>query len=339
MRSLGLALLVVLALAAPAAADPVVVTHDDQVQPRAGRDYSRLMSVHLGDATEATYVTAGGKIVLSHYSESGPMTLRLLDPETGRSTTLPAPGKFPRIVEMTADTIWYSDTARVSGQTTVYRYDRQHRRMRHFLLPDVAKRESYDNRVIGIEGRTIWYTSGQKQEHNDENVWSVRFGKAGTVTSEGRRLGMPVVADGVLAWSEYGLGDDPSYLAMRDLATGEVTRAEIPDACSPEPSRIQSNGSQFVQDVVCDDPEGETIVVDRSGEVTTILRVESDEGSIGTSDRGIFFFWDFYDLASGKLWDISDKRYAEGSPVSGPGTHPVQVWPQRDGQALVVRLK
>jgi streptogramin lyase len=149
MRSLGLGLLVVLVLglAAPAAADPVVVTRDDAVQPRAGRDYTRLMSIHLGDDTLATNVTASGKVVLTHYSYTKPTRIRLLDPATGRRTPLPAPAKNPEVVRITAGTIWYSDTARVSGQTTVYRYDREKRRMRSFLLPDVAQRESYVNRT------------------------------------------------------------------------------------------------------------------------------------------------------------------------------------------------
>jgi len=266
-------------------------------------------------------------------------TYRLVDPETGRRTTLPSPDGTPDLFRISADEVWYADTARVSGQTTVYRYDRENRRMRSFLLPDVAERESYANRVIGIEGRTVWFTSGKKQEHNDEDVWSVQFGKTRTVASEGRHQGNPVVVDGVLAWSESPTVDGPDYLALRDLATGEVTRAQVPDGCWREPGRVQGNGTRFVLDIGCDHPEGETMVVDRSGEVTTILRVESDEGSIGTSDRGVFFLWYFYDFTSGKLFDISDLRYAEGSPVSGPGDHPVQVWPQSHGRALVVRLK
>jgi hypothetical protein len=340
MRALGLVLAPALALGlvAPAAAEPVTVTREQAVPARPGRDYTRLMTIHPGEHTYATDVTASGKVVLTRHGQDRVSDFLLLDPETKRRTPLPTPGDYPSILDLGTDEVWYVDSDR-AGRATVYRYDRHRQRMRHFLLPDASQRPRYIDRVIGLEGDAIWFTTGDRQEHNDENVWSVDFGKPGTLTQQGRQLGNPTVVDGVLAWSKSGSADGPDLLVMRDLATDEVTRARLPDGCWREPSRVQGNGDRFVLDVGCQNPEGETVVADRSGELTTILDVESDEGDLGTSDRGVFFYWYFYDFTTGRLLDISDMRLGDGEPVSGPGAHPVQVWPQRGGKALVVRLK
>lgn len=343
MRALGparpllLSLGLTIGLAGPASAEPVVVTQDDAVHARAGRDYTRLATLHLGRDTYASNVTASGKVVLTTYDDRG-SHFKVLDPETGRRTYLPAPSDYPSIVEITAPTVWYVDSDR-EGLATVYRYDRSTNRMRSFQLPDASNRPGYVYRVIGVEGRTVWFTGGSRQEHSTENVWSVRFGRPETLTPQGRRLGNPTFVDGVLAWSEYGT-QGPSHFAMRDVATGEVTRAELPADCAPRGDRPQSdNARQFVLILSCDSPEIEAAVIDRAGEIATIIQVAMDDGALGTSDRGVFFYDLFYDFATGRLLDYSDISNAEIDPAGGSGEHPVQVWPQRDGRTLVVRLK
>lgn len=339
MRALGpaLALLLTLGLAGPATAEPVVVTQDDAVHARAGRDYTRLATLHLGEDEYANAVTASGKVVLTSYDDRG-SHFRLFDPETGRRTYLPAPGRYPTMIDISAPTIWY-DVVDREGLATVYRFDRSSKRMRSFRLPDASQHHGDVYRVIGVQGRTVWYTSGPRQEHSSEDVWSVRFGRPHSLAAQGRRLGNPTFVDGVLAWSEYGIRG-PSHFAMRDVATGEVTRAELPDGCAPRGDRVQSSDARrFVLILNCDLPEIEAAIIDRSGEVTTIIQVAMDDGSLGTTDRGVFFYDLFYDVTTGRLLDYSDIGNSEIDPAGGPGDHPVQVWPQRDGRALVVRLK
>ncbi len=114
----------------------------------------------------------------------------------------------------------------------------------------------------------------------------------------------------------------------------------LPDGCVPRGDRPQSdNARQFVLVLSCDSPEIEAAVIDRAGEIVTIIQIAMDDGALGTSDRGVFFYDLFYDFATGRLLDYSDIPNAEIYPAGGPGEHPVQVWPQRDGRALVVRLK
>jgi hypothetical protein len=158
------------------------------VHARAGRDYTRLTTLRLGEDTYPVEVTHAGRIVLQRYTHRG-SAFTVLDPESGRRTGLPGPDRFSSLLRITAGEVWYS------------------------------------------------------------------------------------------------------------------------------------------------------VVVDRTGATTAILEVAMEDGALGTSDRGVFFYDKFYDFATERLLDVSDIGNAEISPLGGPGSHPVQVWPQRDGRALVVRLK
>ena len=339
MRVLGLALAITLLVgAAPAVADPPVVTADDAVQARAGRDYTRLATLRLGEDTYPVEVTPAGRIVLQRYAHGG-STFTVVDPESGHRAGLPGPDTYSDLLRVTATEAWYSDVNSRTGRTKILRYDRDTGRVRSFRLPEKFDRQvSY---VIGLDGDTVWYGSTPpREDHVDENVWSVRFGRPGTLTPRGRHRGNPVYADGILAWTRRGADfDQPGRVLLQDVASGAVTTTEMPAGCSQRSNRIQSNGSEFVAVLACDRPEQKAIVVDRSGTTTAILEVAMEDGALGTSDRGVFFYDKFYDFATGRLLDVSDIGNAEISPLGGPGEHPVQVWPQRDGRALVVRLK
>lgn len=337
MRALGLVLAPLLLLgAAPAFADPVVVTEDDAVHARAGRDYTRIATVRMADPDEdhPLEVTAGGNIVVQGFDGHDP-TFTLLDPGTGRRKALPSPGRRPSLLGITGSTVWYLDSAGAGVPARIYRYDRGADRMRSFRLP-VKERDFAE--VIGRDGTTIWFATGPRGEDSvASHVRTVRFGRPGTLTSYGRKY-QARYADGVLAWTRTR-ADGVSQVVQRDVATGEVVRTDVPEDCWAGRHRIQGNGALFVTDLTCEDPEQKAIVVDRAGEITTILAIAMEDGPLGTSDRGVFFYDTFYDFATGRLLDISDIGNARISPVSGRGEHPVQVWPQRDGRALVVRLK
>lgn len=334
MRILGLALLLVLALAAPAAADPVVVTGDDAVHPRAGRDYTRLAALHLPKHVQIDYVTTTGKLVLDRDGK-GP-ALVLLDPETKRRSAIPSPGSYPSVLDFTATTIWYVDRLRLGGDLAIYRYDRVKQRMRSFALPDAGRHQHDVDRLLGTYDGRLYFATGPRYDHNYDDLWSVRFGRPGTLRSEGKHKDDAGLVDGLLTWGRFAV-DGPSHLVVRDLATGEVARWELPDGCSAG-SPLQGNGRELVLNVRCDDPEGETLVLDRSGTVTAVLVVDTDEGALSTADRGAMFDSHFYDFTSGRLLDLAKPRSSFRSPTSGPGEHPVQVWPQH-GRDLVVRLR
>ena len=331
-------LLVTLSCSSPSSAPaggPPVITAGDALRPRAGEDYSRITTLHLRDGEAATYVTAAGDIVLGRADGRAYV---LLDPTTGRRRALPTPGRYASVVELSATAVWYADTGPTSGDTTIYRYNRATHHMRGFMLPDISGRKMYTNNLLGRFGGRLYYTSGPRQDHLYDDVWSVRFGEPRTLRREARHKVAPTLGGGALVWGTFDL-DGPNYLVMHDLATGTVTRAEVPDGCRPDEMPAQGDGQEFVLTPTCDDPEREGIVVDRSsGEVTAVLRVAMEDGALGTSDRGVFFHALFYDFSTGRLLDLSDVGNGGTSPVSGPGEHPVQVWPQQH-RDLVVRLK
>lgn len=338
MRALGLALAVVLLLGtAPASAEPVVVTAGDAVKAQAGRDYTRLAALGPDRAGQVVEVTAEGQLVMGPDDGS---RYWLLDPQTGRRSSFPEPGRPSTLVELTADRIWFARSDQ--GRFTVYRFDRDARRMERFRLPEASQRPRHIERVIGFVGDTVWFTTGDRTEHFTEDVWSVRFRDSDTLTREGRQLGLPSLNHGLLASTEYGQGEEPGALVQRDLATGETSRTPLPDGCRPvDTGRPQVGGTHVTLDVWCPDArnEGETFVVDRNGEITAILDVEPDEGNLGTVDRGVFIHRYFYDFATARLLTITGLKRLVGTRASGPGDHPVQVWPRRDGRSLVVRLK
>ncbi|GAA1155160.1 hypothetical protein [Nocardioides aquiterrae] len=338
MRALGLALALVLLLgSSPALADPVVVTPDDAVKARPGRDYTRLATIRPGEDGYPVGVTPAGRIVLQRYAHGG-NTFTVLDPESGHRKRLPGPDRGSGLLRVTASEAWYEDVNSRTGRTTILRYRRDTGRVRSFRLPEEFERQvSY---VIGLDGDTVWYGSAPpREDHADRNVWSIRFGHSGTLTPRGRHRGNPVYADGILAWTRQPDVDRPGQVLLQDVATGAVTTTEMPAGCSQRSNPIQSNGSEFVAVLACDHPEQKAIVVDRSGATTAILEIAMEDGAFGTSDRGVFFYDRFYDFATGRLLDVSDIGYGDIWPLGGPGEHPVQVWPQSGGKDLVVRLK
>lgn len=120
----------------------------------------------------------------------------------------------------------------------------------------------------------------------------------------------------------------------------------LPAGCSAgsRSMTILGNGAQVAVDSYCGD-HSPTFVVDREDGVVADLRVESDEGAMQMSDRTVSFYWYAYDLATGRLYDVSDRTSLGGTPpAAGPGDRPVMIWPRGNDRhdnptrVLVVRL-
>lgn len=342
MRALGTALALVLTAGlastsatvpagTPAAQDPPIVTAADAVSPREGEDYTVLTTLHLPKHGFVDEIGQTGELAI--YRDYQRPHIVLLDPESGRRTPLPGAGSGS-VLDLTADALWLLEYDRRGYVDGIDRYDRTSTRLRRFTLPEVG-RERDANYLHGVYRGRWYFGTGRAIEHETEDLWSLRFGKPRTVRSEGRHKSHPRVVDGRLTWTTFSV-DGPSHVVLRDLDTDEVTRWAIPDGCSAAKA-LRGNGTQLLLDASCDRPEGQTFVLDQHGDVTAILRVNVDEGSSGIVDRGVTFPTHFYDFASGELYDLDVPPLSRRTATSGPGEHPIQVWPREHGE-LVVRL-
>lgn len=343
----------------PATTAVSLVERTDAVAPQRGADYRLLATLRGRDARRAAGVTASGEVLLS-WSTKSSYTARhaLLDPVSGQRTRLPDLGGRASVLEATRRTVTFVRPEQ-RWRLDVVRLDRASGRSRHFTLPQVRGRH-YS--ILGLDGATVWFKTGPSAEHTSpDDVWSVRFRHPATLVHQGRRS-TPAFADGVLSWVVRSLSmDGPDVIAMRDAAGGgEATRIPLPENCKVDASAtsLLGNGSVLAVDAFCGDrpigPGGAgevraspTFVVDRTAGVVTELRVESDEGATGVSDRTVSFDWYSYDLATGKLYDVSDRTSLAGTPpTTGPGDHPVAIWPRGTTvghldptRVLVVRLR
>ena len=147
--------------------------------------------------------------------------------------------------------------------------------------------------------------------------------------------------------------EGPDVIVTRAAAGGPVTRVTLPEDCVARPDRLLSAGTRIVADTACPDRMGAagpaselrsqpTFVVDPSAGVVAELRVEPDEGALRASTRVVSFYWYSFDLATGTLYDVSDRTGGSGlPPTTGPGDHPIALWPRGHGdgaRGLVVRL-
>jgi hypothetical protein len=326
------------------AAPPPVVSADDAVQPQEGRDYRLVRTLRNRDAHRAAGVTGSGEVLLTWYTGfQDHVHHALLDPRTGHRTPLPDLGPVSEVVEVSRTRAVLVTPAPGPPVRVVF-WNRDSGRERGFTLPEVRGRLY---RVLDVEGDRVWFRTGPAGEHDaPDHVWSVRFGRPGTLQHLGW-FAAPAVADGVLAHAVRRSGGAPDAVTMRDLTGGPATRVPLPDGCSVEsPSTsVETNGEQASVDAYCGDHET-TFVVDRTDGLVADLRVESDEGNLQTSDRAVSFYWYAYDLLTGRLLDVSDRARLTGTPPSaGPGDRPLMIWPRgtddhdRPGRVLVVRLK
>jgi hypothetical protein len=326
------------------AAPPPVVSAADAVRPQEGRDYRLVRTLRDRDAHRAAAVTDSGEVLLTWYSGSRDHVHHaLLDPRTGKRTRLPDLGPTSEVIEVTR-TRSVLVTPAPGPPVRVVLWNRDSGRVRGFTLPEVRGRLY---RVLDVEDDRVWFRTGPAGEHDSpDNVWSMRFGRPGTLHHVGF-FTAPAVTDGVLAHAVRRSGDAPDAVTMRDVSGGPATRVPLPDDCSVEPSStsVETNGEQASVDAYCGDHET-TFVVDRTAGLVADLRVEADEGNLQTSDRAVSFYWYAYDLTTGRLLDVSDRtRLAGTPPVAGPGDHPLMLWPRgtdrhdRPTRVLVVRLK
>lgn len=342
----------------PATTAVSLVKRADAVAPQRGADYGLLTTLRGRDARRAAGVTASGEILLSWWTGFNETAHHaLLDPASGRRSPLPDLGGRTRVLAATHRTVTFARPAQRWGLDIV-RLDRASGRWRHFTLPEVRGRQ-YS--ILGLDGTTVWFKTGPSAEHTSpDDVWSVRFRHPATLVHQGRRS-TPAFADGVLSWVVRSLSmDGPDVIAMRDAAGGRATKVPLPENCKVDASAtsLLGNGSLLAVDAFCGDrPTGPggagevrtspTFVVDRTAGVVTELRVESDEGATGVSDRTVSFDWYSYDLATGKLYDVSDRTDLAGTPpTTGPGDRPVAIWPRGTTvghldptRVLVVRLR
>lgn len=326
-----------------ASPQPHVVTVDDAVRPLAGRDYRLVTTLRGADARGAGDITSSGEVVVTTgplmNGTGGEFHLTLLDPVSGHRRRLP--DGLGRVVDADRRTVTFSRYVPGSrGRLVMDRLDRSSGRVRHFEPP--LGRGRFMS-VLGLQGDVVWYSTARDAQNDPfAHVYSVRFGHPGTVQHHGRRS-WPTYADGTLTWV-VGSRHGPDTLATQDLADGRVTRVTLPEDCRVRPSSsdLLSNGRQLVVDATC----GRTFVLDRDRGVVATLRVEGDEGALEMSARTASFYWYSYDLASGTLYDVSDRTLLAGlPPTTGPGARPLALWPQgSDGphdnptRVLVVRL-
>lgn len=336
----GLATLV----ATAALAAPPVLTPDDAVRPEKGTDHDVLMTLRDTDARRAVGVTDSEEVLLTRYAGARDETHHvLLDPETGERRKVPFVAPTTSVLEATDDRVVLGGDVR-QRRITVFTWDRAAGTTERFRLPDAGR----NPRVLAVEGDRVWFRTGPRSEHTTEDpVWTVLLGDNSSLEKVGRFSG-PAVDDGTLVHraDPSVATDEPEAVAFRDLATGETTTVTLPRRCVIEapPGALETNGSRASADSYCGRHEP-TFVLDRTG-VLVELRVESDEGNLGTSDRTVSLLGHVYDLATGRLLDVTGRRATPGlAPSAGPGATPVMTWPRgRDRhdeptRVLVVRLR
>ena len=329
---------------AEAAGAPPVVRADDAVRPQAGRDYRLVRTLRDRDARRASGVMESGEVLLTWYSGfHDTVHHALLDPRSGRRTRLPDLGGATEVLSATSSTVQFVRPAPGPPRDLV-RLDRSTGHRRHFTLPEVPRARHYT--VLGIDEDTVWFKTGPGYDHDSpDDVWSVRFGRPGTLEHQGK-FSTPTLADGVLGYAVRRTDGGPDSVALREIATGDTTKIPLPAGCSVESgfTSILGNGDQVAVDSYCGD-HSPTFVVDRTDGIVADLRVESDEGAMQTGDRTVSFYWYSYDLATGRLYDVSDRTSLSGTPpTAGPDLRPLMIWPRghdRHGdptKVLVVRL-
>jgi hypothetical protein len=316
-----------------AGADPVVITRAHAVTPKAGRDYRVLTTLRGTDARQATAVTDDGQVLLTRYDHDGQTHFTLLDPRTGGRTRIPSPYHGTDVLEATAREVWY-DAGKPMERPHVYHLDRRTTKVRGFVLPDApGASENAAYRILGFVGHRVWFATGSRGD-TTRDVWSVRFGRAGTIRAEARGKDNPVLDDGVLAWTRSEVGEDaPGRIVSRDVATGTTTEAEAPDGCSISPeSWPEVNGQQVAVDGSCGDGDDhQAFVADTSGHIEAIVDLADENGTLSMSDRALFFFWYLYDTRTRQafdIWKIGRSGDANTPPASRPGAHPIMIWPR-----------
>lgn len=330
-------------VATAALAAPPVITPDDAVRPHKGVDHDVLMVLSDAAARRTVGVMDSEEVLLTRYAGPRYETHHvLLDPDTGERTKVPFVAPTTTVLEATDDRIVLGGDVR-ERRLTIFTWDRAAGTTERFRLPDAGR----NPRLLDVEGDRVWFRTGPRSEHTTEDpVWAVTLGDNASLEKVGTFSG-PAVDDGVLAYrADASVGaDQPEAVSFRDLATGEETTVTLPRRCRVEApsSAIETTGTHASVDSYCGTFEP-TFVLDRT-DVLAELRVESDEGNLGTSDRTVSFLGHVYDLATGRLLDVTGDRRTSGlAPSAGPGTTPVMTWPRgRDRhdeptRVLVVRL-
>lgn len=335
----GLATLV----ATAALAAPPIVTPGDAVRPEKGVDHDVLMVLTDAAARRTVGVMDSEEVLLTRYA--GPRDEPhhvLLDPDTGERTEVPVMSPSTSVLQATDDRVLLGGPVQ-DRRITAFTWDRAAGTTEEFRLPDAGR----NPRVLDVEGDRVWFRTGPRTEHTTEDpVWTVLLGDNASLTKVGRFSGPAVDAGTLVHRVEPSTTDEPEAVAFRDLVTGETTTPPLPRRCVIEaPSgALQTNGAQVSADTYCGRHEP-TFVLDRTG-VLVELRVESDEGNLGTSDRTVALLGHVYDLATGRLLDVTGRRATPGlAPSAGPGANPMMTWPRgRDEhdeptRVLVVRLR
>lgn len=324
-------------------AAPPVITPDDAVRPEKGTDHDVLMTLREADARRVVGVMDSEEVLLTRYVGPSYETHHvLLDPDSGERTQVPFLAPGTSVVEVTDERGVLAEFG--SGRRiALHVWDRAAGTTERFRLPDVGR----NPRLLDVDGDRVWFRTGPRDEHTTKDpVWTVLLGDNDSLEKVGRFSGV-AIEDGTLVHrADPSVGvDQPESVTFRDLATGEETTVTLPRHCVIEApaGALQTNGTQTSADTYCGRFEP-TFVLDRTG-VLAELRLESDEGNLGTSDRTVSFLGHVYDLATGRLLDVTgDRRTAGLEPSAGPGATPVMTWPRgRDRhdeptRVLVVRL-
>lgn len=317
----------------PRTTPPPVVRADDAVRPVAGRDYTLLRTLGRSEAARTRWVTDSGEILLwgtAHRPEV------LLDPRTGRQTTVPT----GQVLEATRARVLTTDVDRRTETTVVRMLDRRASARRVVRIPPVRGRHLYP---LGLAGGRIWWARSVAAESSSVEVYSSIIG-GHSVRAEGEQAGFAADDDLMVTVRPRS----PRTVWFRDLSSGRTRSVLLPAGCGPLPATTRplwTNGAQAVVEASCGGRADPRLLLDADGLIAD-LRVESDEGVVAMSDRTVSFFDYVYDLTAKRLYRVSDHDYlVDPPPTQGPGRRPIGLWPQwrRHGNAptsaLVVRLR
>lgn len=309
-----------------------VVHRGDAVKPVAGRDYTLVRTLRGAQAENASQVADTGEIHVTGRPSF------LLDPVTNRRTPLPSGSWF---VQATRARAIVTDFDRRTDVTTVRILDRRTDRVRVSRIPAVDGRGLVP---VGVAGGRIWWSRSVNAEAFDADYFSTAIGSSGAARSEGRLSALAVDGDTVVTVRPRSA----RIVRFRDLHTGRTAEVSLPKGCSPQVATsrpILTNGTQATVNAYCRTRPATSFLLDAGG-LLADLRVESDEGVVGLSDRMVSFYDYAYDIARQRLLKVSDRDLlAYPEPSHGPGAHPIGLWPRgayhadHVDESWVVRLK
>ncbi len=278
----------------------------DAVTPVAGRDYTRLAEVTGPDARGVFGVLPDGRLLVQREDWV------VLDARTGRaaSTGVDSTYAFPR--DLVGDVVYFSGPRRA-----VIAYDVGSGRVRTYDPPEVG---GVPVTFVGADprGRGWWYDPRPSGQEQPTRYWSAPLDRPDRLRAHGSRIGTVVLDEGVAQLLRAG---DGFVLEVRSA------QVALPEDCVPRGSLL-GEGSTVAIGMSCSGKALTFLVQD--GVLTDAVDLGGDVEVQSVSDRYVAWFGYVYDLAAGRLLDVTEMRgEGETPPVAGPGSDDVvMAWPQ-----------